>query len=251
MLYRHCVILAIAALGVGRAAELPEMTTDRPDFTESADALPRGVVQFESGFIFEHSRAGRENAVEAPSALLRIGLGRNTEVRVGGEGWCWSHSGDARPVAGFSDHEFSVKTVLRGESARLPAVAVLSVLSVPVGSDRFTSGRFDPGFKLALAKGVGAGFDLSGNISLGWILDEGAHVQQRAYSLSVGHALAGGFSGYWEAYAAGPAVMFNSGVTHPLGRNVQVDFEAGRALYRSETTWFAGFGISFRGFRQW
>ena len=36
-------------------ADLPEMVTDRPDYTESTDVVGKGMVQMENGFTVERS----------------------------------------------------------------------------------------------------------------------------------------------------------------------------------------------------
>ena len=71
------------------AQDAGELITDRPDFTESSAVIRRGLFQFESGLSFEADRESgvRHRSVAAPAALLRIGLGMRSELRLGGEGW--------------------------------------------------------------------------------------------------------------------------------------------------------------------
>src|SRR5437868_5360517 len=66
-----------------------ELVTDRPDFTESSEVVRRGAYQFESGVTFESDvvDGARGRSVSAPGSLLRIGLGRRTELRISTDGF--------------------------------------------------------------------------------------------------------------------------------------------------------------------
>ncbi|HWI17822.1 MAG TPA: hypothetical protein VNT81_08745, partial [Vicinamibacterales bacterium] len=78
------------ALGVDAGAQgavrsdVPEIVTDRPDFTESSEVIPARWLQLESGISFEGESLVR--GFSAPAALLRIGLGHRAELRLGAEG---------------------------------------------------------------------------------------------------------------------------------------------------------------------
>jgi len=73
----------------GLAAEDP-IATDRPDQTESPNVIERGRVQIEGGFLFARdTREGNVNTLKVPQALLRIGLLRNVELRIGGDGFVY------------------------------------------------------------------------------------------------------------------------------------------------------------------
>lgn len=89
---RRAVALSVCLLGACGTAyaqapvsvDVPEIVTDRPDFTESSEIIPFGWLQIESGVSLEGDAVTR--AFTAPSALLRFGLGLRTEFRFGAEG---------------------------------------------------------------------------------------------------------------------------------------------------------------------
>lgn len=73
-----CVLAAVAA-STGGAQEA--IVTDRPDFTESAEVVAVGRIQLETGASFED--AGEVELAEVGELLLRIGLVRDLELRLG------------------------------------------------------------------------------------------------------------------------------------------------------------------------
>src|SRR5690349_12753983 len=90
--------LVVPAFSQAQTVEVPELVTDRPDFTESSEVIGKGGFQFESGLSFEadgHDQ-DRARAFSAPAALMRIGLGYRTELRLGGEGMLSEVVGDVR-----------------------------------------------------------------------------------------------------------------------------------------------------------
>ena len=66
------VLLVPVGTGVARA-QSPDMVTDRPDQTESAAVVPRGLLQVETGYLF--ARDGDVDGYAVPGTLFRIGLG--------------------------------------------------------------------------------------------------------------------------------------------------------------------------------
>ena len=61
-------------VGTGVAsAQSPDLVTDRPDQTESATVVPRGLIQVETGYLF--ARDSNVDGYEVPGTLFRIGLG--------------------------------------------------------------------------------------------------------------------------------------------------------------------------------
>ena len=239
-----------AAVGGGEK-KLPEMVTDRPDFTESSEVVGRGIFQFESGLTYEADGAARRQTM--PAGLLRVGLSRRVELRLGGDGFLSQTDGAVRQ-SGHSDSEIGVKVRLFDESAAGFDMAIIPMFSVPTGSAGFTSGGYDPTLKLTFARSLPAGFGLSGNVNVSSVSDELGRFGQRALSLSAGHDLVAGWGGFLEVYGSSPiergarsGVTIDGGVSHRIGGNLQFDVEAGRGVSADASDWFAGFGFAVRG----
>ena len=143
-----------------------EISTDRPDFTESTDTMAFGTFQLESGLLF--SGHGPSRQVGGPFPLLRIGLTRFAELRLGTDGLALQsdmEEGRTRRQAGGSDAEVAVKVRLWEERKYVPALAAIAGFSFPVGSRYFTSGGTDPVLDFCWSKSLPRGFDAGGNIN--------------------------------------------------------------------------------------
>jgi hypothetical protein len=249
-----------AAFLIGRALTcaaqtstgVPELVTDRPDFTESSEVVGHRVVQIESGFTLEQSDASTRQ-VTAPQMLLRVGLGPRFELRFAGDGFVSQSvstpAGHVR-TSGRSDMELGAKFKF-ADAARVGAdIAVIPFLSLPTASNGFSTNGYDPGFKLTAARELPRGFGLSGNFNMGGVTTETGRVWEREASVSVGHRVGGPFGAYWEAYGTlaggGCDCTVNTGVTMAMGGNGQIDVEVGRGVSGAAQDWFVGVGFAVR-----
>ena len=237
------------------AQDVPELVTDRPDFTESSEIIPRGWLQIEGGVSVEGDRQDGtpHRGVGLPAALMRIGLGFKTELRLSAEGLV-SESVPGSRSSGHSDMEIGVKVRLLNQSSAGLDVALLPFVSLPTGAQGFTSGGVDPTLKVTWARDLPADFGLTGNINTAWPTEDGVRFHQHSLSFSLGHSLAAGWGGYAEIYGfskmsrdTGTGVTVNGGITRPLGRHVQIDLEAGRGLTADAPDWFVGVGFAVLG----
>ena len=67
------------------SATVPELVTDRPDFTESSEVVGHRVVQIETGLTFEHDDPATRQ-VTAPQMLVRVVVGPRFELGFAGDG---------------------------------------------------------------------------------------------------------------------------------------------------------------------
>jgi hypothetical protein len=232
-----------------------EMVTDRPDFTESSEVIPRGGFQFESGFNYEgDTRDGiHKGSVTVPGALLRIGLGGRAELRIGGGGFL-SEAAEGLRISGYSDLELGVKIRLLDQAKAGVDVAVIEMISLPFGAAGFTSGHLDPTLKVTWARRLPMGWAATGNVNFASISDDAGRFTQRAISASFGHDLPSGWGGFVELYGFTPmegaertGVTLDWGVARPVGRGLQFDIELGRGFTAPAPDWFVGFGFAVRG----
>lgn len=238
-----------------QSAEMPDIVTDRPDFTESSEVIRKGGFQFESGLSFESDGrdSDRARSFTAPSALMRIGLGHRTELRLGGDGVLTELVSGVRS-SGYSDFEVGAKVHLLYADRAGFDLAILPIVSLPVGADGFTSGTVDPTLKITWARELPAGFGATGNVNLAMLSDEAGRFDQKAISVSIGHDLVAGWGSYAEVYgfsrldrAGSRAITLNGGFSHPAGDRIQFDIEAGRGVTADAPDWFFGAGFAIRG----
>lgn len=241
---------AVAPAGVGSAnAQAPEMVTDRPDQTESAAVVPRGLLQVETGYLL-----GRSDGVDshtAPGTLLRIGLGGRAELRLGHAGIV---AAEGRRGAGDSELGAKINLIPSADGWR-PELALLGGVSLPTGDDAFSSGGGDPRFLVAFAH------ELSPRLSLGY--NAGAAWESSArqpdpdtflvYSLALGVGLTDRLATFFELFGdrqvsgtAAASVSVDSGLTLLLTETLQLDFAVGRRLLGPADDLFVGTGVSVR-----
>jgi len=242
---------ANAATIAAAPTDIPRIVTDRPDFTESSEVVPKGGFQFESGVSYEGE--GPSRSATAPSALIRIGLGARTELRIGADGYL-SEALQGVRTAGGSDMEIGGKVRVFNQEQIGVDLALLPSVSLPTGAEAFTSGAVDPSMKVTWARELPAGFGLTGNVNFASVSDGAGRFGQQSLSFSLGHDLVAGWGGYVEAYGfsrlerdGGRAVTFNGGMARPVGDSIQFDLEAGRGLTTGAPDWFVGFGFAIRG----
>ena len=254
------VVLAAFFLPARAAAQgdVSDLVTDRPDFTESSAVVGRGMLQVEMGSTFESEGASdaRTRTFTAPLGLVRLGIARSLELRLSGAGDIISSYGQGLgsvSVSGGSDLEIGMKWVFLDHEDKGFAMAVIPMLSLPVGSVAMSSSTYDPTVKLTWAKTLSRGFDLSGNFNVSRPTDVDGRYTEQAYSASLAHALSTNWGGYWEVYGFvplgredGQAWTANTGVTRSIGSSAQVDVEVGRGVTAAAPDWFVGVGVGIR-----
>jgi hypothetical protein len=133
------------------------------------------------------------------------------------------------------------------------AFAIIPMLSLPTGAAAVSSGTVDPQVKLTWATALPSSFDLSGNVNFSRLSDAAGRYTEQAVSASLAHDLRGGWAGYWEVFGFmgsrqdyAPSWTVNTGVTHAVGRNAQIDVEIGRGISPAAPDWFVGAGVALR-----
>ena len=237
-------------LAVGTAsAQTPDLVTDRPDQTESAAAVPRGLVQVETGYLL--SREDGMDTFEAPGTLVRIGLGARTEVRIGHAGVI---GGAGRHGAGDSEVGAKVNLIAAADGWT-PELAILGGLSLPTGDEPFSSGGVDPSFRVAFAHELSPRLSVGYNLGAAWESSPSRPDREASvlYTLALGIGVTDRLGAFVEVFgdrrtAAGAAagVSMDGGLTFLLTETVQIDVSVGRGLHGPTADAFFGTGLSFR-----
>jgi hypothetical protein len=239
------------------------LVTDRPDVTESAETVSRGLVQIEVGFNFVNfDKEGESLGVTTfPTTLIRVGLDRKVELRFE---WLGMVS-ESREEDGTTSHEagpgnttMGAKIKLREERGAAPQLALLVDAVLPTGSESLRTERIDPGLRLAgshtLSERLGVAYNL-GVVALS-IEEEGGDVDTHAVG-RYSAALAIGINQRWNSFVelfgfvplAGPEPtknLFDAGFTYLSSKIVQLDLSAGLGLNENADDWFVGAGFSIR-----
>ena len=248
---------APVAAPAGSAAGRP-MAADRPDFTEAASTVGRGVLQIEFGYTFGGDWSGG-NSVQTHTLgelLLRAGVAADwLEVRVAASPVTRVDSeGSGASDTGIEDMYLGAKLELTRQAGRLPALAVLPQMTLPTGSTLFSSGRALPGLNLVYSWDVPGGLSLAGSTQVNLaIADGGDSYPEWAQSAAAGAGVGtrGGVYGEWYAFlpagADAPKEHYlNAGLTWLTADDSQWDVRVGIGLNDAAEDFFAGVGAAIR-----
>lgn len=226
-----------------------EMVTDRPDFTESASSVPSGRVQIEAGATSE--RAGSVRQRTLGEVLVRAGIGKRAEVRIGVPSYLVVRDGGRS--RGLDDAFLGTKIVL-STRPRLQT-ALLAGSTLPTGSRRVAARRYQPKAVLAADLTLSPRVGLGLNLGAGRPSEGGARFTQVFASASLGFEVSDKVGGFAEVYGfnrteAGGSSQnyFDTGLTYALSPNLQVDARAGFGLGNGVggPDYFYGAGVSRR-----
>ena len=261
----------LGILGLPAAPLTGPIVTDRPDFTESAETIPYGHLQLEAGYTFTLDKENRVKTRDhtMPEFLLRIGLIENVELRIGWEGYSYTHTREVRreqtPEGGYrtivdrkweqgaNDLTLGMKFKFVEQDGIIPHFATIVEMGIPTGSANVSPGDVEPGVVLLYAWDLNDIFTLSGNTGF-FVLREGTHqFFQTTQSVSLAYAITDKLGGYVEYFGLFPDVIgedcshnLNTGFTYLLTENLQLDWRIGMGLNEQAPDFFTGIGFSIR-----
>lgn len=243
------------------------LVTDRPDFTESTEAVPAGHLQLEAGYTFTYDREGEDRVREhtAPELLLRIGVVENFELRVGWNGYSWTDSqfeGETRGgrrvtreewTQGAHDLALGFKYKFVEQEGLIPHFGVIGAITAPSGSPGPSSGDVDPELVLLWAYDITDSFSVAGNVGLAVPTAGGDRFFQTSASLSAACALSERLGDYVEYFGFYPNVehsdaahSVNAGFTYLVTNDFQIDWRIGMGLNAEADDFYMGVGFAWR-----
>jgi len=209
-----------------------------------------------SGVVGGDDEAGpRRTIAETGGTLARIGLLERLELRAGWDGYVAEDDGRAD---GLGDTELGAKWRFGEERGKRPELALILGSTLPTGAERVSSERFDPTLRLCASQTLSERLSLGYNVGSTWESEEGddgrRHTLGRAlYTTSLGIGLSEATGVFLELSGeigtsadGGPAHSFDTGLTHLLRPNLQLDVAAGIALSEDADDAFVGLGLSLR-----
>ena len=254
------VLLATAPVVL--AQELDELITDRPDATESPQTIQPGVVQLEIGVTRTHdAEAGVAiDQFALPGTLVRIGLSRRIELRVGWNGFQdleVQEGGVDFRDDGIGDSSLGFKIGLTDNATTSTVTALLVETSVPTGADGFTNDRADPSVRYIAAFDVAESVGLGVNLGVNWGTEgQGASrdtLVSAFYTVATGFGLSDRIGAFIELLGelgldsgVADTHSFDGGFTYRVRPNVQLDIAGGVGLNSAADDWFLGIGVSAR-----
>lgn len=239
-------------------ARLREMTTDRPDVTESAYSVDAGHFQLETDLVRITRQArssGIDQQIDFNDINLKVGLNRTADLELVINSFLIHQEPDQSRLQQRSLSAFTLRWKLNlwGNDGGRTALSLISFvkppIGVPTGETRAWEGGIVTPFAWQLPRDWTLGSQLQA--SLNYDANRQTHYLQLAPTLTIGHDIyrrLGGFvevAGYWDVRQPHWQATVNGGPILRLGDNIQFDLGVNLALtYNTPSSYFLGF--SFR-----
>lgn len=246
-----------------------EIDSDRPDKTDSPQTLEKNKFQIETGIEYSllklkgFDEAGLPaefnfKTFTAPTTLLRFGISKNIELRLGVDFDRQSQS-SSNDSSGFNNSSnlsinppvLSVKIKLNEGKGWVPDFAILPEVQIPnIGNDDKKVKHFVPGFALLFSNNINERLDLGYNLGVEW--SDNLEEKEFFYSTSLGIKINSKFSSFVELYGNIPTDVNSSnqnmdaGLMFLLKNNIQLDVYGGIGLSESSNNFMMGTGISLK-----
>ena len=211
-----------------------QITTDRPDQTESAVVLSSGQIQVESGILIENSQSNI-------NTLFRIGIIEGIEIRINSN-YLINDELSFMKKSSFSDFEVGAKFRIFDKTSSNTKVAFLSHLSIPTAIEVFSNNVY------GLMNRLNVSHDLNNESQIGYNLGYNKFKKmdgQFIYTIVYGRSL-GSFGIFFEIFGDDSKnssnINFDSGITYLLDNNKQIDLSIGKGI--NNDMFFISGGIS-------
>jgi hypothetical protein len=163
---RLAILAAAAVFPIWTAvAAAQDINPDRPDLTTSAEVVPPGALQIETGIEYARACVGGGPAERQLSmqGVLRLGLTPMLEISLEGEPFVWLRA--AEDDHGSGDYTLGLKYRFLAPSpdGGGPALAVKPFVKLPVAREPIGSERTDFGALLLMTLGLPWGMSLDAN----------------------------------------------------------------------------------------
>jgi len=245
-----------------------EMSTDRPDKTESAYTVDAGHFQIEADLLSwsrDHDTDdGADLRTEAWSLMtsnLKIGLTNDIDLQLVVESWNALREDDrvagrVEHRSGFGDVTPRLKVNLWGNDGGPTAMAVMPFLKLPTNQNGLGNDSVEGGIILPLAVELPRGWGMGAMVEFDVIRDgddDGYHVEF-IQTIAFGRDIVGNLGGYVELYnnvsgesGAGGVTTLDFGFTFALTPDIQLDAGMNIGLSRAaeDLNPFGGFSIRF------
>jgi hypothetical protein len=232
-----------------------DMSTDRPDVTESPITVDAGHVQLEMSFVDLVKDAGSRAWTVAP-LNLKLGLLNNADLQLVFDPWVLQR-GDADHVSGQGDLQVRLKVNLWGNDpapGQNTALGIMPFIKIPTADDSIGNDRVEGGLIVPFAMDLGGGWAMGLMAEFDAIWDELDHHYdlEFVHTASLGRDLTDVIGAYVEyiGIAGSDAgsqyrVGLGGGLTFALSPDLQLDFGVivGLAGGIDDLNLFAGLSI--------
>ena len=250
---KYVSLLAFAA--PLHAAEFKrELSTDRPDTTESPYSVEAGHFQVESSlwaFTRDRSEGVKTETWALGEMNLKAGLTDCHDLQLVLRPWIHEQTDDGETNEGFGDIELRLKWNLWGNDGGKTAGAVMPWVSIPTQT-AVSTGEWEGGviFPVAveLTEKLGLGMQVEGVRA--WDDDNGRYDWELLHSITLGMSLTETFGCFVEYVGVTGGESYeatgNAGITWAPSENLQWDLAIGVGINDTADDFSIAQGVSFR-----
>ncbi len=256
----------ILIIQAASAKDDPEMVTDRPDQTESANIVSPGYMQIETGFVYssdtysinmgditdpERMIDAEFTALSIATTLVRIGITDFAEFRAASAYSLYNqetgpHTTESR---GIEPVVLGMKARISGRKSLIQSAVIINV-TTPAGYEDFTPEYLQPEIILAFAKDITENISIGWNTGAAWNNSFNPAIPEYIYSIALGIGITENIGGFIEWYGRTPEDYFaqhqlDGGLTYSILPNLQLDVSGGAAATEDSPDWFVNAGLSW------
>jgi len=213
-----------------------ELSTDRPDATESPYTVDAGHFQLETSIV-DYTRNDQGSGSETYSWMssnLKIGLLNDLDIQIVFEPFVEDKSVE-EDISGFGNVQIRLKNNLWGNDSGDYAIALMPFVQFPTGQGELNNNHFEGGLI------VPVGISLPNEFSLGLMAeidfirneDNDDYGSEFVHTATVGHSIIGDLSGFLEYVGTAPrktgtnySANFGGGITYAVSEDTQLDLGA-------------------------
>ncbi len=246
----RCTLCCLFTLSAQADEAVREMSTDRPDITESPYSVAPGFFQVEMSFYDyqrDHSGSARSETQTFGQVNLKYGIGENTDLQLVFDSY--TRADDAN---GFGDLTVRLKQNLWGNDKGGTAFALMPYLTVPTytaaSQDAWSGGLVAP-FAYSLSERVNLG--VQAQLELSPDEDRSGHHLDALVSGTIGYSMTDQLGGFAELVGIfseeeSTVVLFDIGFTCAVSDHLSLDAGARIGLNRAAPDLGLFSGMSFR-----
>jgi len=239
------------------AALMREMSTDRPDTTESAYTVDAGHLQIESSF-FDYTTDDDNGDFDGWSVLpmnVKLGLMNNMDLQFVFAPYLREEL-EGESTDGFGATQLRLKINLWGNDGGDTALAVMPFVQFPTADDDFgATDHVEGGVIFPFAMSLPREWSLGAMAEFDAVRDaaDEDYELQFVHTATLGHDIVGDLAGYVEYVGvastesgAGYVAVLGGGLTYGVNENVQLDCGVNVGLSEDADDFNAFAGISVR-----
>jgi len=239
-----------------------EMSTDRPDKTESAYTVDAGHFQIEAtlvqfGVDTWNAEGEKVWGINAGNVNLKVGLTNNADFQVVVENYLYERvrtDGSTVKKSGFGGIQTRLKVNLWGNDGGTTALAVMPYINWPTNTDGFGNKKVEGGLVIPLAVELPWGFGMGMMTEVDFVVrDVSGCGVDFVNSITFSRNIIGNLAGYAECYTLlpdtgiAPIVTLDVGLTYAFTVDILLDVGINFGVTEAAEDFnpFAGFSMRF------